>query len=274
MLATVAALHLVVLAQIAAPREVRPEDAGADPAAAAGLPSEPGAQPAEGPQGAENPPLPRKPGTGEPEPSQPPAAATTATGPAPGGGRQLSLLSGETLRGGSASLAWAGWSSFGIMYGQGIAPRDDLAGFLDFEFTKTETRVGVFYRRSLGKAGAFDMAARLAAAWYMDFGAGWVYGENRGDRGVEVTPGLSISGHAAGGVLSAVADGPITVTLKYGGGLLFSPRVSLAYETALYPDVTVGARAGIGYRAGSGDAPLAEGRAEVTFLVLGGYQIF
>jgi hypothetical protein len=267
MLATVAALQLVVLSQIAAPKEVRPEDAGVESSPAAEAPASPG----EVAQGEENAPLPRKPGSEEPPVSERPAALVP---PAPAGPRQLSLLSGESLHGGSASLAWAGWSSLGIMYGQGVTPRDDLAGFLDFDWAKTEMRIGAFFRRSLGKAGDFDMAARLAAAWYMDFGAGWIYGENHADRGVEVTPGLSFSRRAMGGVLSAIADGPLAVTFKYGGGLLFSPRVSLAYETALYPDVTVGARAGLGYRAGSGDAPLAEGRTEFTFLVVGGYQLF
>lgn len=265
MLATVAALQLVVLSQVAAPREVHPEDAGVESTEA--VPAPP--MPEEVAQG-ENPPLPRKPGSGAPVSERPAAAVPPATR-AP---RQLSLLSGEPLHGGSASLAWVGWSSLGIMYGQGVTPRDDLAGVFDFDWAKTEMRIGALYRRSIGKAGDFDMAARLGAAWYMDFGADWVYGENHGDRGIEVAPGISFSRPAVGGVLSAIAEGPLVVTLKAGGGLLFSPRVSLAYETALYPDVTVGARAGLGYRAGSGDAPLTDGRAEFLFLVVAGYQLF
>ncbi len=266
MLATAAALQLLVLSQVAAPREVRPDEAGPEDAAPA--------RPSEVTQAEETPPLPRKPARGEaaPEPSleERPAAVVP---PKPSRPRQLSLLSAETLDGGTASLAWAGWSSLGIMYGQGITKRDDLGGMGEFDWSKTEMHLGVFYRRTLGEGGGIEMAGRLAAAWYMDFGAGWVYGENHSDRGVEFVPGLSFSTRAASGVLSAVADGAITVTLKGSAGLLFVPRVSLAYETTLYPDVTVGARAGLAYRAGAGDAPLPDGQAELMFLVLAGYQM-
>ena len=65
----------------------------------------------------------------------------------------------------------------------------------------------------------------------------------------------------------------MTVTMKYRAGFLFSPRVSFAFEMPLYPQVTVGARVGAGYRAGAGDAPLREGRGELLFLVLAGYQV-
>ncbi len=122
-------------------------------------------------------------------------------------------------------------------------------------------------------AGTFDMAGRLAAAWYADFGGHWVYDENHSDRGIELVPGLSLSTRGAGGIFSGIIDAPITVTTRGSAGLLFSPRVSIAYEALLYQDVTVGARVGIGYRAGSGDAPLTEGRTELTFLVVAGYQL-
>ena len=62
-------------------------------------------------------------------------------------------------------------------------------------------------------------------------------------------------------------------TMKYRAGFLFSPRLSVAFEAPLYPQVTVGARVGAGYRAGAGDAPLREGRGELQFLVLAGYQL-
>lgn len=245
MLATVAALQLLLLAQVPPP-------------------------PREAPRGE---------ATAEPVPSPPPADAaappSAARQPAasPPRARQLSLLSAEPLGGGSASLAWAGWSSLGIMYGQGITARDDLAAVADFDWATTELRVGGFYRRPLGQAGDFDTAGRLTVSWYRSFGADWIRAENHSDHGVEIVPGLSVSRPGGGGVFSAIAEAPLTVTLKYGAGLLFAPRLSLAYEGPLYPELTLGARLGVGYRAGSGDAPLREGGAELLFLVVAGYQV-
>ena len=267
MIATLAALQLFVLAQVAPPPK---EVTSADVADEAPL-----AQSTE-----QNPPLPRKgesapppaaPSSQEPS-SSPPAAPTTAPPTAPRRPRQLSLLSAEPLGGGSAGLAWAGWSSLGLMYGQGVTERDDLAGFVDYDYAKSEMRLGALYRRPLGKMGDFDMAGRLSAAWYLNFGAKYFYDDNHADSGLEVVPGLSISQRAAGGIFSGIVEAPLTLTTKYGAGILFSPRISAAYEAPLYPELTIGARAGVGYRAGSGDAPLSEGRAEFLFLVTVGYQ--
>jgi len=261
MLATLAALHLIALAQVAPPpREVTPADADAGEGA---------------PAQASNPPLPRK---GEAAPSRAPDAfasqdAAPQAGAPPGAAGPLSLLSGDSLRGGSTSLAWVGWSSLGIMYGQGVTARDDLAGFADYDWSTSELKLGALYRRPLGTAGPFDMAGRLSAAWYLNFGTDYIHDENHSDSGVQVMPGLSFSRPLGGGVFSALAEAPITVTTKYGAGLLFAPRFSVAFEGPLYPELTVGARLGAGYRAGSGDAPLSDGRAELIFLVLAGYQL-
>ncbi len=274
MLATIAALHLVALSQVAAPREVRPEDAVAEDGAVGASPgeaSEIAQAPEEAPPPAGERAPPEKPKAAEPSLSERPAAVVP---PQPTHPRELSLLAAEPLGGGSASLAWLGWSSLGIMYGQGITARDDLAAFLDFDWSKTELRLGAFYRRPLGMAGPFDMAARLAVAWYADFGGHWIFDENHSDRGVEFTPGLSLSRPGAGGIFSGIVDAPITITTRQSAGLIFSPRLSFAYETLLYQDVAVGARIGVGYRAGSGDAPLTEGRTELAFLVVATYQLF
>jgi hypothetical protein len=159
------------------------------------------------------------------------------------------------------------------MYGQGITQQDDIAGFADFNWARAELKLGGFYRRPLGQAGIFDMAGRLSAAWVADFGATWVRSENHADRGIEVNPGLSFSTRGAGGIFSAIGEAPLTVTWHYTGGFLFSPRVSVAYEGPLYPELNVGAQLGLGYRAGSGDAPDKEGHAELLFLVLATYQL-
>ncbi len=187
--------------------------------------------------------------------------------------RPLSLLSAEPLGGGSAAAAWAGWRSLGIAYAQGITTQDDVGGFLDLDWATGEMHLGAFYRRPLGQAGAFDMAGRIAVSWYEDWAATWVYSENHRDRGITLDPGLSLSSRVAGGVFSILGDLPLTITTKYGSGLLFIPRVSVAYEAPLYPELTLGAQLGVGYRAGSGDAPLKEGRGEFTFLVVATYQV-
>jgi len=256
MLATLAALQLVVLSQVAPPpREITPDDAAAEegtpPARAGDRPLSPG------PDG--NPPLPER--------------RDRVAPAAPARPRQLSLLSAEPLRGGSTALAWVGWSSLGIMYGQGVSEVDDLGALADLDWAKSELRLGAFYRRPLGRAGDFDMAGRLSVAWYLNFGADYIHDENHSDRGIEVVPGLSLSRRGAGGIFSGIAEAPLVVTMKYGAGLLFSPRISFAYEAPLYPELTLGARLGVGYRAGSGDAPLKDGTAELLFLVLAGYQL-
>lgn len=273
MLATLAALHLLVLAQTSG--------------AQAPLPA--------------NPPLPRKPQAGEPRmlppppPGEiPPAAEPPPAQPAPQGGtppagqapaseplspvlttsRQLSLLAAESLQGGSALLAEAGWSSLNVLYGQGISRTDDLGALATYDWAKTELRLGGFYRRPIGVAGAFDVGVRLGLAWYADFGKTWVYSENHRDRGLEVAPALILSTHAAGGILSLAGEAPVSMTVRRDSGLLFTPRVWAAYEAPLYGEFTVGARGGVGYRGGSGDAPLKSGRGELTFLVVAGYRLF
>ena len=204
----------------------------------------------------------------------PPVEAAPSAGPPAPQRRQQSLLSAEPLHGGSAALAWAGWSSLGAIYAIGFTARDDAGPFLDYDWAKSETRIGVLYRRPLSTLGPFDMGGRLAASWYVNFGSDYVYGKNHSDHGLELVPALALSQRAAGGIFSILAEAPLTFTTKVGNGFLFSPRASLAFEMPLYSDVTVGARAGLGYRAGAGDAPLREGRAELQFLVLAGYEVF
>jgi hypothetical protein len=274
MLASLAALHLVLLTQASDPSaQPAPPDAPAQPSAPeAAPPGEnpplPGKAPSRRPEGATGAPA-------TPERAAPRAAAATPAGdtrssPAP---RQLSLLSGESLGGGSISLAWAGWSSLGIAYGQGVTAADDLAAVLDFDWADTELRLGGLYRRAFGPYGGFEVAGRFGASWYKDLGATWIRSGNFSAHGLELAPGLSVSSRSGSGLLSVLVEAPLTITLKYDGGLLFRPRLSVAYEAPVYTDLYVGARAGIGYRGGSGDAPLKAGRADLTFVVLAGYQL-
>jgi hypothetical protein len=270
MIATLAALQLLA----AAPGTVSPPPR--DPAAAAPvqLAQAPAAPDAESVPPPAPPPEP-EPGAPEPAPApaKEPRASRQAGAVVPERPRQLSLLSAESLGGGSAALAWAGWTSIGGAYAIGFSPRDDGGLYLDHDWAKSETRIGILYRRPLSPAGGFGVAARLAVAWYETFGSKWIEATNHSDRGFEVMPGVSLSRPGAGGVFSALVEGPLTITTKYKNGLLFTPRVSFAFEAPLYPQVTVGARAGVGYRAGAGGAPVKEGQAELQFLVLAGYQL-
>jgi hypothetical protein len=289
MLALLAALHIAAAAQNAPAPESAPPPSEAPATGEAAPPSQP-AQPAPG----EAQPAPGEDhAAGEPRREEQPAKPPATPEESPGFSRQLaertphaepsasagprpipSLLSAEPLRGGSTSLGWVGWTSLGAAYGQGITQTDDLGAKLDFDWTTTELRLGAFYRRPLGTAGPWRMAGRLGVSWYSDFGATWIRSENHADRGVEVSPGLTFSVRGAGGVFSVLGEAPITVTLMHDGGLLFSPKLSVAYETPLYDPVTIGVRTGIGYRAGSGDAPLSSGKASFEFLVLAGYRLF
>lgn len=236
MLAALAALHLAALSQVGQ------------------LPETSGARPGE---------LAERGATGDAawgaQPEPPPA--------------HVSLLSAEPLRGGGAALAWAGWSQLGVLFAMGVTDLDDLGAFAEHDWATSENRLGVLYRRPLGKAGAFDAGARLSLAWYVDFGADYFYEENHSERGVELVPALSLSRRAGGGIFSLLAEAPMTVTTKYRTGFLFAPRASLAFEMPLYPQVTLGARIGAAYRAGSGDAPLGDGRTQLQFLLLAGYQL-
>ncbi len=257
MLATLAALQLVLAPVSAPPTPIAPDEARRSSAA-----------------DEDRPPPPAPPPSAEAAPGEaPPPAEKPSETAAAERRRQRSLLSAEPLNGGSAALAWAGWSSLGAIYAIGFTARDDAGPFLDYDWAKSESRIGVLYRRPLSKAGRFDMAGRLALSWYTNFGSDYVYGKNHSDHGVDVTPGIALSQHGAGGIFSILAEAPMTVTTKYGNGFLFAPRASLAFEMPLYEDVTLGARVGLGYRAGAGDAPLREGRAELQFLVLAGYQV-
>jgi hypothetical protein len=273
MLAIVAALQLLVAAQGAA---APPPADSAAPSGERDAPSaeEPGAIPPPAlPPAAER--------AAEPAPQTEPAAEATPAGTDEAEGkaapperrRHHSLLSAEPLHGGSAALAWVGWPSFGAAYAIGFTDRDDGGVFLDHDWPKSETRIGVLYRRPLAPRGSWGVGARLAVAWYENFGATYIHDENHSDRGFEVAPGLAVSRPAGGGTFSTIAEAPLTVTWKYDSGILFSPRLSVAFEAPVYPEFTVGARAGVGYRAGAGDAPLREGRGEVHFLVVAGYQL-
>ena len=261
MLSILAALQVLVLAQVAEPpRLVTPEEAAGQEAAVATSIAQGGtaAPVATAAQGATAAPV---------APAQGKVAAT------PERPRIPSLLSAEPLGGASAGFAWAGWSSLGVAFAVGVTPIDDVGGFLDLDWATTEWRLGALYRRPFGQTGSWDLGGRISLAWYADSGSSWAYAGNHYDRGLEISPALVISKRASTGVLSLSAEFPMVITVHYGGGSLFLPKAAASYELPLIQAVTVGARAAIGYRAGSGSAPLATGRGQFEFLVLASYLI-
>jgi hypothetical protein len=261
MLATLAALHLIAFAQVETPAS-EPQPPFEDAAEPQQEPALPGTPVEPSPEAESETPSALERARANRTPVAPPPAR-----------KQLSLLSAEPLAGGSMVMTWAGWSSIGAQWAQGVTSTDDLGLKLEFDWSGTELLAGGWYRRPLGKAGAFDMAGRLALSWYADFGGKFIHGDNHDDRGVALDPGLVFSTRGGGGIFSVAGEVPITVTVSDDGGLLFAPRLSLAYETPLYPELNLGVIGGIGYRVGSGDAPMRDGRVDVRFLVVAGYQM-
>ncbi len=186
-----------------------------------------------------------------------------------------SLLSAEPLRGASLFSASLGWPRVRAAYAQGLSSSTDLGGFVDFDYSTTELRAGVSYRgQVIPRAPPFDGALRLSLAWYHDSGGRWLYHRNHPDEGVDLGLGASYSRRGAGGVISLLADAPITITLKKDGGVFVNPRAAFAYEAPLYGALTVGLQLGLGVRAGVGNAPLKRGIAEVTILALVSDRVF
>ncbi|HSM94122.1 MAG TPA: hypothetical protein VLT47_14690 [Anaeromyxobacteraceae bacterium] len=274
MLATVIALHLA-LAQAPAGAEPAPQagQEGQEGAAPAALPA---TQPAAEPAGEAT-----APRAGEEEG----ALKTTRELPAPVTMRTRavaksalvpipSIFSSEPLAGRSAVVGWAGWAAFGGAWMQGITEADDLGVSGEFDWSTAELRVSALYRRPLGRVGVFGIASRLRAGWYADLGARWFHEDNLKDRGIEFVPGIVLSARGAGGVFSLGGDLPIGVTLWRDGGIFAAPKASLTYETALYGDLTAGVRVAASYRAGAGDAPLADPRALLELEFILGRRLF
>jgi len=208
------------------------------------------------------------------EPSGAPSAAAGGAEGASTSGRFGSLLGAESLQGGSAAQAWAGFASFGVAYGQGVTTQDDIGATLDFDWSATETVLSGFWRRPLGNVGTWQMAGRLSVGWYLNFGGTWIHSDNRADRGIQLAPALLLSTRAGDGLVSVSGELPLTFTTWRDGGFLLGPKVSAAYETPLYDALTLGLRGAVSWRGGGGGAPMRGGRVEPELLVVLGYRVF
>ena len=199
-----------------------------------------------------------------------PAAAATEERASPA---VPSLHGAESLDGGSLATAWAGYASLGLAYGQGLSKQDDLGAMAEFDWSSTELWLSAFWRRPFGAAGGWDLAGRLKAGWYLDFGGKWIHDDNAADRGLLLAPALIASTRVGEGLVSATAELPLTFTFWRDGGFIVAPKVSAGYETSLYGPVTIGVRAAVTWRGGGGDAPMRSGRFEPELLVLAGYNL-
>jgi hypothetical protein len=201
-----------------------------------------------------------------------PALAAPAA-PADASEHLPSLLGGETLRGSSTAQAMAGFATLTIAYGQGITAADDLGGQAEFNWSTTELVVGAFWRHQLGRAGGWDLAARLGLGWYADAGSTLIYDDNLRDRGLQLAPGLAFSSRGVG-LLSLSIDLPVTFTTWRGHGVWIAPRVAASYEAALYDRLALGVRGSLAWRGGSGSTPMRKGQVLPELLVTATWVLF
>lgn len=202
-----------------------------------------------------------------------PALGRTAAATSEGVDDFPSLQGGESLHGSSTLLGTAGFAAVGVAFGQGVTARDDLGLSADFTWSSTELVLGGFWRRQLGRAGGWDLAGRLSAGWYLDGGSRLIYDGNLSDRGLQLTPGLTLSSRGLG-LLSVSFDLPLTITTWRGGGTWIAPRVAVSYEAALYDQLALGVRGSLAWRGGTGGAPMRTGQLLPELLVTATWKLF
>jgi len=202
------------------------------------------------------------------------APALGRPAPAAGGaeGDFPSLLGGESLRGGTAALATAGFATLSLSYGQGLTARDDLGGLAQLNWSTSELVLGAFWHRQLGRVGGWDLGSRLAVGWYLDGGSTLIYDDNLSDRGVQFTPGLALSSRGLG-LLTVSFDLPFTVTTWRGGGTWIAPRLGVSYEAALYDRIALGVSGSLAWRGGTGGAPMRAGQVLPELLVTATWKL-
>ncbi len=187
-----------------------------------------------------------------------------------------SLQGGETLGvGGSEAVFSAGFSTISAAYAQGLSNMADYGVQVEYDWLTTEFFVGGLYRQLTWRLGNAYVSWRARAGLYADFGSTWAVAANRSGAGLQLEPGLALSRRFPRGILSVSADVPIDVTFSRGGGFAMGARGSGAFETPLWGDVLVGARAGAGVLWSGGGAPFANDspRATVELSLLLTYRL-
>jgi hypothetical protein len=208
-------------------------------------------------------------------PGEPPAAPTAAEAAAPAP-RLPSLAGGAALgRGGVAWTFGLGWPLAFATYAQGVGERDDLGAALEIDWPASEFLLAGLWRREIAGGGGSHLGLRLRLGFYACFGATWAWSDNRADLGVQLAPGLAWSLDTPSGVLAVGGDVPMTWTFQRGGGWIAAPRLAVSFETPLWSEVSLGARAAAGLRGAGGGAPGAsEDRTLVEVTVLATWHPF
>ena len=212
------------------------------------------------------------PPAGAGEPPAPPAGTVTSAsvGPLP------SLQGGASLgRGGAVWVFGLGWPLLSAGYAQGVGDRDDLGGGLDVDWASSEFLLSGLWRREILGGGGAHLGLRVRLGFYACFGATWIWGDNPSDLGVQLSPGLAWSLDTPSGVLSVGGDVPMTWTFERGGGWIAAPRLAVSFETPLWSNLSLGARAGAGLRGAGGGAPGAsQDRFQTELTILATWHAF
>ena len=180
------------------------------------------------------------------------AAALSA---APSPSAPVTLVGAGALGpGGAAWLAEIGYPQLSVTYAQGLDEWNDLGGTVGVAWTTGEMVVGLVWRRELAGDAGSRAGFRLVAGPWFDFGATWIYPENRANLGVLLAPGVGWTASVGSGLASVTLDLGLEWAFQRGMGVAFLPRFGVAYEAQVVKDVTIGARAGVWARWASGSA--------------------
>jgi hypothetical protein len=165
-------------------------------------------------------------------------------------------------------LGTAGYPFAGLAFAYGITDSDDVGAILDFDWATSEAVVAGTWRRAFLQGEPLSLAFRARAGLYADLGAKFLYGDNRSDWGAGVAPGIAASTELGDGLLSFGFDLPAIWAFGRRSGWILWPRAAVAFELPLYGEITVGARASVGYRGSGGTAPSGSSSAGRVLLGL------
>lgn len=156
--------------------------------------------------------------------------------------------------GGAAWTTEVGYPQISLTYAQGLDEWNDLGGTVGMGWITGEMVLGLVWRRELAGDAGSRAGFRLTAGPWLDFGATWIYPENRSNLGLLVAPGAGWTASTGPGLVSVTLDLGLEWAMQRGMGVGFVPRLGVAYEAPVSRDVTLGVRAGLWVRWASGSA--------------------
>jgi len=180
-------------------------------------------------------------------------ALSLATAPSPQAPVTL-VGAGALGPGGAAWMTEVGYPWVSLTYAQGLDEWNDLGGTVGMGWTTGEMVLGLVWRRELAGDAGSRAGFRLTAGPWLDFGATWIYPENRSNLGLLVAPGAGWTASTGPGLVSVTLDLGLEWAMQRGMGVGFVPRLGVAYEAPVSKDVTLGVRAGLWVRWASGSA--------------------